>query len=65
MSIKSSLLILKQYLSSANWTTGRPLQLTGDEKRLGFRVIIADLPEHTQRRITTAVTLGKQTSISA
>lgn len=62
MSIKSSLLILKQYLSSANWTTGRPLQLTGDEKRLGFRVIIADLPEHAQRHITTAITLGEQTS---
>ncbi len=39
-----------------------PLQLSGKEKRLGFRVIVADLPEHTQRKISTAITLGQQTS---
>jgi hypothetical protein len=62
MSLKSSLLILKQVLSSANWTKIAPLQLTGEEKRLGFRVIVADLPEHIQRKISTSITLGEQTS---
>ncbi len=62
MPLKSSLLILKQYLSSTSWTTKAPSRLTGEEKRLGFRVIVADLPEHSQRLITTSITLGDQTS---
>ncbi len=67
MPLKSALLILKQYLSSDNWTTSAPLFLnrmkrTGDEKRLGFRVIVADLPEHVQRQITTTITLAGQSS---
>jgi len=62
MPLKPSLLILKQYLSSSSWTTRVPLLVSGKEKRLGFRVIVADLPEHTQRRITAAITLGEQTS---
>jgi hypothetical protein len=62
MPLKPSLLILKQYLSSASWTTKAPSLLTGEEQRLGFRVIVADLPEHAQRLITTSITLGDQTS---
>lgn len=62
MPLKSSLLILKQYLSSSSWTTKAPSLLSGKEKRLGFRVIVADLPEHTQRRITAAISLDKQRS---
>ena len=66
MFLKSSLLILKQYLSSSSWTTRAPYwgrALPGEEKRvLGFRVIVADLREHAQRQITTSITLGDQTS---
>lgn len=65
MTVKSSLLLLKQYLSSANWTTKAPLQLTGKEKRLGFRVIVADLPEYAQKRITTTITHGERTSAAS
>ena len=69
MSLKSSLLILKQYLSSSSWTTRAPTwvrpwgrKLTGEEKRLGFRVIVADLPEHAQRQITTTITHAGKSS---
>lgn len=38
------------------------MKLSGNEKRLGFRVTVADLPEHVQRQITTTITLAGKSS---
>lgn len=36
--------------------------LARNEKRMGFRVLVADLPEHVQRRIHAQITHGDETS---
>jgi hypothetical protein len=41
--------------------TLRPL--VPNDKRLGFRVVVADLPEHTQRKIAAEITFGDRGSV--